>query len=99
MSFWVFFLRTLLEAVATLVFMFVPFFIAALYDRHKRLKRKARVKEWRRKRELARHESECQGRLRRQICALEGAKAKQTITIKGYGAAKLTELINLAKKG
>lgn len=88
-----FFLDALLEAVATLAFMAVPFIIGAVIDKQQRLKRRAKVKQIRRKHILAEHEDKCQYNMARRIWELEKIKSNQTITVKGYGAVKIAEMM------
>lgn len=98
------FAKTLIEAAAALAYMSAGFGVMAICERRDRLKRRARFRALRRKHRQARYEDECQSKLARRIWALEdinaeieneyaAARTKQAITIKGYGAAKLSEVL------
>ena len=92
--------KLLIEAAAALVYMLVAVGAIAVCEHRDRLKRRARLRALRRKHMLERYEDECQSRMARRIWELEdinaelsSSKASQKITIKGYGAAKLSEVL------
>lgn len=98
------FATAIIEALAAFAYMFAAFGAMAICERRDRLKRRSRFRALRRKHRQAQHEDEYQSKLARRIWELEdineeiqseyaSARTKQEITIKGYGAAKLSEVL------
>ena len=104
MSILIDFLKMSIAPLGTMGFIVVMLGLVYFIGRRQQAKRRSRRRAISRQRELARHEEQSRNRLIRQIYELENqnaeieneyaaARTKQAITIKGYGAAKLSEVL------